>query len=201
MTLKDRIFRKRRPKAEFKALAYPHMTLLYNVALKYCGNVFDAEDIVQETYMMGYDKFHQLRDKSKVKPWLLRILRNNFLKSYHKNQGMKKLPRTDYIDFITSAGESERADAMLETLSDRKAVRKAMDQLPEKYRTILLLYYMDDLLYKEIAAALNIPMGTVMSRLTRAREALKTIILKQANVLKNNILTLDLSRKKRRVSQ
>jgi RNA polymerase sigma-70 factor, ECF subfamily len=66
-------------KKQFKKLTYPHMKLLYNVAFKYTGNVFDAEDIVQETFMMAYHKFSQLKDPSKCKSWLLRILRNNFL--------------------------------------------------------------------------------------------------------------------------
>ncbi|MFH2090764.1 MAG: sigma-70 family RNA polymerase sigma factor [Pseudomonadota bacterium] len=165
---------------EFKKQAYPHMKLLYNVALRYCGNGFDAEDIVQETYMMAFDKFHQLREKSKCKPWLLRILRNNFLKNYYRNKSRKRLSETDYLDFAKASIARETAEQVLEKVSDEKAVQKAVDQLAEKYRSVLLLYYVDEMLYKDIATALQIPIGTVMSRLTRAREGLKTILLKQA---------------------
>ena len=69
------IFKKKVDREEFKKLTYPHMKLLHNMALKYCGNSHDAQDIVQETFLMAFDKFHQLRDKSKCKPWLLRILK------------------------------------------------------------------------------------------------------------------------------
>lgn len=172
---------------EFKKLAYPHMALLYNVALKYCGNEFDAEDIVQETYLMAFDKFHQLRDKSKCKPWLLTILRNNFLKTYHKNKGQQKLSQPDYVYHLKSSLEAESPDDILAEASSRTVIQKAVNQLPEKYKTILILYYMQQLRYKEIAKALDIPMGTVMSRLTRARHALKSILLRQNILEKNNI--------------
>jgi RNA polymerase sigma-70 factor (ECF subfamily) len=94
------IFKKTTARKEFKKCTYPHMKLLYNVALKYCGNVFDAEDIVQETYLMAFHKFHQLREKSKCKPWLLKILRNNFLKNYHKQKNQKRLSEAEYVDFF-----------------------------------------------------------------------------------------------------
>lgn len=164
---------------EFKELTYPHMRLLYNVALKYCGNVFDAEDIVQETYLMAFHKFHQLRDKSKCKPWLLTILRNNFLKTYHKEKGQRKLTSADYIEHLKINATPENAVNILEKASDREMIQAALDHLPEKYKTILILYYMKQMRYKEIAADLDIPIGTVMSRLTRARQGLKSILLRQ----------------------
>lgn len=170
------------------------MKLLYNVAYKYCGNVFDAEDIVQETYLMAFHKFHQLKEKSKCKPWLLRILRNNFLKSYQKQKNRQRLTESDYIDFLKSSIETDTADTMLEKASSQIVVQKAIDQLPEKYKTVLLLYYMDEMLYKDIARVLEIPIGTVMSRLTRAKEGLKVLLLKQMQS-KNNILTINFNPK------
>lgn len=184
------IFKKNASRKEFKQLTYPHMRLLFNVALKYCGNVFDAEDIVQETYLMAFNKFHQLREKSKCKPWLLRILRNNFLKSYHKKKNRQKLSETDYIEFLKASQSEDTAENILANVSSRQAIQKAIDQLPEKYKEALLLYYMDEMLYKDIATVLDIPIGTVMSRLTRAREGLKVLILKQMNS-NNNILNIN----------
>jgi len=175
---------------EFKSLTYPHMRLLYNVALKYCGNVFDAEDIVQETYLMAFHKFHQLREKSKCKPWLLTILRNNFLKSYQKQKNQNRLSESEYVEFLKSTMSDQTAEQILEKVSNQEAVQKAIEQLPEKYKGVLILYYMNELLYKEIADVLEIPIGTVMSRLARAREALKTILLKRALHPKNNILNI-----------
>ena len=185
------IFKKTAAQNEFKTHTYPHMKLLYNVALKYCGNVFDAEDIVQETYLMAFNKFHQLREKSKCKPWLLTILRNNFLRSYHKQKSRNRLSKTEYIDFFKSNITQENADQILVKVSTRDAVQRALHQLPDKYKAVLILYYTDELLYKEIATALEIPIGTVMSRLARAREGLKTILLKQALNPESNILNIN----------
>ena len=175
------------------------MKLLYNMALKYCGNSYDAEDIVQETYLMAFNKFHQLRDKSKCKPWLLRILRNNFLKSYQKNKTQQKLTETDYVDFLKESLSSGAAESLLVKASESAVVKEAIDQLPAKYKEVLVLYYMEDLLYKEIAQTLDIPIGTVMSRLTRAREGLKTILLKKIkdNDYGSNILNINFNQKAR----
>lgn len=164
---------------EFKALTYPHMRLLYNVALKYCGNSFDAEDIVQETYLMAYNKFHQLREKDKCKPWLLRILRNNFLKSYHKKKSIQKLSETDYVDFVKTEMTQDSAQDILERSYTNAWLQKAIDKLPLKYKEVLMLYHAEEMRYKDIAQTLQIPIGTVMSRLTRARQGLKTLLLKQ----------------------
>ena len=166
-----------RVRDEFKALTYPHMNLLYSMAMRYCGNTFDAEDIVQETYLTAFDKFHQLREKDKCKPWLLKILRNNFLKTCQKNKLWQKLPETDYTDHLKTWMVQTDAESSLVRASDEVTVQQAIDRLPVKYREILALYYMDDLLYKDIADVLDIPIGTVMSRLTRAREGLKTLLM------------------------
>lgn len=188
------IFKKNIARKEFKRLTYPHMKLLYNVALRYCSNAFDAEDIVQETYLMAFDKFHQLREKSKCKPWLLRILRNNFLKNYQKTKTRQKLSETDYIEFLKDSQRVENAEQQLSAAASQQMVQSAIDQLPEKYKETLLLYYMDEMLYKDIAMVLDIPIGTVMSRLTRARESLKVILLKQMDS-KNNILNVNFKKK------
>lgn len=190
------IFKKDAAREEFKKLTYPHMKLLFNMALKYCGNSHDAQDVVQETYLMAFNKFHQLRDKNKCKPWLLRILRNNFLKSYQKKKIQQKIAETDYVEFLKDTLSSSSAESLLVKASGRKMIQDAMNRLPVKYKEVLLLYYMEDMLYKEIAQTLDIPIGTVMSRLTRAREGLKTLLLKIMNTDKdNNILNIDFKTK------
>ncbi len=185
------IFKEKTSRDEFKKLTYPHMKLVYNVALRYCGNVFDAEDIVQETYLMAFKNFHQLREKSKCKPWLLKILRNNFLKSYHKQKSMQKLNETDYIEFLETGMSGNEADTLLFSAAGQQTVLLALDQLPEKYKEVLTLYYLEEMLYKDIAESLDIPIGTVMSRLTRARETLKMRLLKQKNLKKKTIMALN----------
>lgn len=180
-------FKEKKSGDEFKHLTYPHMKLMYNVALRYCGNAFDAEDIVQETYLMAFKNFHQLREKSKCKPWLLKILRNNFLKSYHKHKSMQKLNETDYIEFLETGMSNDEADILLFSAADRQTVQLSLDQLPVKYKEVLTLYYLEEMLYKDIADSLDIPIGTVMSRLTRAREGLKMTLLKQMKPKNKNM--------------
>ncbi|HSL62112.1 MAG TPA: sigma-70 family RNA polymerase sigma factor [Desulfotignum sp.] len=174
MTEKETASRQR-----FKKLTYPHMQLLYNVALKYTGNPFDAQDILQETYLMAFDKFSQLKDPAKIKPWMLRILRNNFLKTCQKESARQQLQKIDYIDYLKSCVDRKDADDLLALDAETRLVNQAIDALPVKYKEILTLYYMEDLRYKDIAKTLDIPMGTVMSRMNRAKEGLKIKLLKQ----------------------
>lgn len=185
------IFKKKVSEKIFKELTYPHMKLLYNVALKYTGNVFDAEDIVQETYLMAFNKFHQLKEKDRCKPWMLRILRNNFLKNCQKNKARQRLAETDYIEFLKQHIRQKDAEELLVDDSSTQVMKTAIKKLPVKYREVLMLYYMDDMLYKDIAKTLDIPIGTVMSRLTRAREGLKTSLLKQIKASRENILDIN----------
>jgi RNA polymerase sigma-70 factor (ECF subfamily) len=155
------------------------MSLLYNVALKYTGNVFDAHDLVQETYLMAFKNFYQLRDPDRIKSWLLKILRNNFLKTCRTDTEAQEQRKIDYIAYLKSCVETIDTDDRLALDADNRLVNQAVDSLPVKYKEILTLYYMEDMPYKEIASALDIPMGTVMSRLNRAKERLKTILLRQ----------------------
>jgi len=185
------IFKKRRSAQKFKKLTYPHMKLLYNVALKYSGNKFDAEDIVQETYLMAFNKFHQLKEPSKCKPWLLRILRNNFLKNCQKSNSRQRLEQGEYIEFLKQHIKQKDAEELLVKESVIRELKLSIDKLPLKYREVLMLYYMDDMLYKEIAETLDIPMGTVMSRLTRARAGLKTGLLKKIQASGDNLLDIN----------
>jgi RNA polymerase sigma-70 factor, ECF subfamily len=174
MTKKENASRQR-----FKKLTYPHMRLLYNVALKYTGNVFDAQDIVQETYLMAFDKFSQLKDPDRIKPWMLRILRNIFLKTCQKETTRQQLQKTDYIDYLKSCVDKKDADDLLSLAADTRLVNQAIASLPVKYKEVLTLYFLEDLRYKDIAKTLDIPIGTVMSRLNRAKEGLKIKLLKQ----------------------
>jgi RNA polymerase sigma-70 factor, ECF subfamily len=180
--------------AVFKQLTYPHMKLVYNVALKYTGNVFDAQDIVQETYLMAFNKFHQLKEHARCKPWLLRILRNNFLKYCQKNKTQQRLSETDYIEFLKNHMQQKNAEELVVDKSGKNILKAAIDRLPLRYKEVLTLYYMDDMLYRDIADILDIPLGTVMSRLTRAREGLKKSLLKQTGHTETNILNVNFRR-------
>jgi len=173
-------FKNKTDKILFKEITYPHMKFLYNVAKKYTKNRFDAEDILQETYATAFEKFHQLRDKNKCKAWLFKILRNKFLRniSAKKNMNLKELPDFEsYINLLESQIKAKSPEQQLTTATDSSILKKILDTLPEKHHSILLMFYMDEMPYKEIASCLDIPIGTVMSRLTRARAFLKKELL------------------------
>ncbi|HEB49927.1 MAG TPA: sigma-70 family RNA polymerase sigma factor [Desulfobulbus sp.] len=171
-------FRKKNKKQLFRDLAFVHVPFLYNMALKYSGNRYDAEDMVQETMLIAFEKFHQLRDQAKCRSWLFSILRNTFFKE-KKRAARAPLPfdNDHYLSLLdTMAGEGEISH-LLEERELATQVRRAMDDLPEQYRTVLLLYYMEEMRYRDIAELLEAPIGTVMSRLNRGRTYLKRVML------------------------
>ncbi|NNK95430.1 MAG: sigma-70 family RNA polymerase sigma factor [Desulfobacterales bacterium] len=163
----------------FKQLAFPHLEFLYNIALKYTGRPYDAEDIVQETLYTAFRKFHQLRDDNKCRQWLFSILRTTFLR---ERQLFKKRPFLDdgsgYLKHITNES-ADSLSAAIEKKINKNMVQAALDELPEKHKSPLVLFYMEDMTYQEIADLLEIPIGTVMSRLARAKKSIKRVLLKK----------------------
>lgn len=166
-------------KLHFKDLAYPHLEFLYNLALRYTGKVYDAEDLVQETMHTAYKQFHQLRDPSKCRAWLFRILRNHFLRE------QRQLFRRPYLDdgggYLKHVIDQSAAslEKKYEDKTTGAVVQQVLDTLPEKFKTPLILYYMEEMTYQEIAAYLDIPIGTVMSRLARAKKHMKKAFLQK----------------------
>jgi len=168
-------------KKHFKELTYPHLQFLYNVALKYSGKPYDAEDLVQETMYTAYRKFSQLRDEKKCRSWLFMILRSHFLK---EKRQMVKRPYLDdgsgYLKNITD-GSAKTLPEKYEEKVNRKEVHQALDVLPEKFKSPLILYYMEEMTYQEISEYLDIPIGTVMSRLARGKKYMKNELMNRAN--------------------
>lgn len=168
-----------RTRNTFQQQTSPHVEFLYNMALRYTGNSYDAEDLVQETMFAAYKNFSSLRDESKCKSWLLTILRRLFYKEYEKqNNRPVLLDDAAYIKLLDKySGTID--DLAFESLDTVAEVQKILDELPEKHKTPLLLFYMEDMSYKEIAGTLNLPIGTVMSRLSRAKHCFKKAMLAQ----------------------
>ncbi len=190
-------FRKKNKKKRFADLAFAHVPFLYNMALKYSGNRYDAEDMVQETMLIAFEKFHQLRDHSKCRGWLFSILRNTFFKE-KKRAARAPLPfdNDHYLAMLDAmAGEGEISH-LLEKKELAAQVRRALDELPPQYRTVLLLYYMEEMRYREIADLLDAPIGTVMSRLNRGRAYLKRIMLEVLNREKGDDKIVHLAEKR-----
>jgi RNA polymerase sigma-70 factor (ECF subfamily) len=165
-------------KKKFKELTYPHLEFLYNVALKYSGNGYDAEDLVQETMYSAYTRFAQLRDDKSCRAWLFTILRNHFLKERRQFLRRPYLDDgTSYLNYFTDEKSSGFVDRIVEKDANKK-LHKVLAEIPEKFQSPLILYYMDEMTYKEISEYLDIPIGTVMSRLARGKQHLKKGLLR-----------------------
>ena len=177
------IGRKEHQREIFWKLAQNQTRFLYNVAFKYAGNHYDAEDLVQETLYTAYSKFHQLRDNRKLKSWMFTILRNHFLKGQRKKAPIHEDEFEDGIDYLTqleSISLQQDAASVYERKVEAETIQSILDKLPEKYKADLIVYYMEDSTYQEIAEMLEVPIGTVMSRLSRAKQMMKKALLKSA---------------------
>ncbi len=169
-----------RSRKNFQELTSPHVQFLYNMALRYTGNSYDAEDLVQETMYAALKGFSTLREKQKCKAWLLAILRRLFYKEEDKKcKRPLLLDDATYVHLLDRyAGAGHKPE--LNKRESAIEVQQTLEGLPEKYKTPLLLFFMEDMSYKEIAETLALPIGTVMSRLSRAKHYFKKAMLIQA---------------------
>jgi RNA polymerase sigma-70 factor (ECF subfamily) len=163
----------------FEEEALPLLPGLYRAALRLTRNPADAEDLVQEAYLRAYRGFHQFEPGTNLKAWLYRILTNSFINTYRKKQREPQtVPDEDIEDWYLynrlarEAPDSSAEAVVLESMPDED-VRAALEGLPEQYRAAVLLADVEGFSYKEIAEILEIPIGTVMSRLHRGRKALE----------------------------
>jgi RNA polymerase sigma-70 factor (ECF subfamily) len=155
----------------FEALMLPHLDAAHNLAKWLLRNEEDACDVVQEAYLRAFKSFSGFRG-SNGRAWLLTIVRNTSYTLLKKNRGAD-LTTTFDEEIHASGDESLSPATILEHSEDAELIRQAMDELPVEFREILTLRHQEDLSYKEIADIAQIPAGTVMSRLARARAKLK----------------------------
>ena len=137
---------------------------LYRYALRLSGSASEAEDLVQEAFLTAQAKGNQIRDLSEARAWLYTVLRNVYLAQL-RSPGRQRARPLDQAPEPWSEGDPR--DLNLDF--DGEALQRALQQLSEEYRTPLVLYYFGHLSYREIAAQLQVPLGTVMSRLARAK--------------------------------
>jgi RNA polymerase sigma-70 factor (ECF subfamily) len=166
----------------FEDLALPLLPSLYNVAFWLSRNPVDAEDLVQETFLKALRGFATFEAGSNFKAWIFRILRNTYLTSRTGLAAMRTVALEDELrDRSESAGslypegaiDRETPEINLLRLSDRAALHAAMEKLPPALLEVILLCDVEEMKYREIATVLEIPIGTVMSRIARARGALR----------------------------
>lgn len=167
---------------KFKELTYPHLDFLYNMAMKYTAKSYDAEDLVQETMFTAYRKFHQLRDRNKCRAWLFSILRSHFLRE--RRQFARRPLLDDGSGYLRHVRDDSVEDfaAVIDQKLDKVKVVKALEKIPEKFSSVVVLYYMEGMTYQEISEFLDIPIGTVMSRLARGKKQLKKTLMKSTYV-------------------
>jgi RNA polymerase sigma-70 factor (ECF subfamily) len=168
--------------ANFADEAMEHMGSLYTAALRMTRNPSDAEDLVQETYLKAYRGFGGFQEGTNLKAWLYKILTNTFINNY---RAKKRRPEESDVEDVEElylyrrlgGGQAEIAgrsaeDELLDHLTESE-IKDALEALPEQFRIAVLLGDVEGFSYKEIADILDIPIGTVMSRLHRGRKALQ----------------------------
>lgn len=159
----------------FEELALPLFEQLYNFAHWLTQDRTEAEDLVQETYTKAIRGFSSFRLGTNFRAWIFRILRNTFLTS---RTGLKANMNEELdVDSITS--NHPTPEMILIQQSERARVQQALTDLPVPFREVLLLCEVEEMSYDEIAQVLAIPIGTVMSRLYRARKALRALLLQK----------------------
>ena len=167
--------------ASFADAAMPLMDQLFSAAMRMTRNAADAEDLVQETYMKAYRGYERFEEGTNLKAWMYRILTNSYINRYRAKQ--RRPDESDIADvedmylYRRLSGENSEIgasaeDAFLESVTD-DAVKAAVEAIPENFRMAVLLADVEGFAYKEIAQILDVPIGTVMSRIHRGRKALE----------------------------
>ena len=171
------------PLAGFEELAMPLFDALYNFARWLAHDSNDAEDLVQETYLKALRSFTSFQPGTNFRAWIFQILRNNFLSSRTKLERRMTVAMDSEEDGPELAVDTKTPEAILVNRSSSQLVQRAIDDLPVHYRETLLLCEVEEMSYQEIAEILSIPMGTVMSRLARARKAVRESLLSAPSAL------------------
>lgn len=142
-----------------------HYAFVYRYAYRLSGSAGDAEDLTQQTFLHAQRKIGQLRDPKLARRWLYAIVRNNYLKSRGNAAGHGTIS----LERLGEPAVEPPEDIMV----DEEELQQALGELPEEFRTPLILYYFEEFTYREIAEQLEVPIGTVMSRLARGKEHLR----------------------------
>lgn len=171
----------------FETLVLEYEKNVYNIALRMTGNSEDAADMTQEAFIKAYNSLQSFRGDSKFSVWLYRIVSNvclDFLRSKNRRPTVSLSVEDDDGEDaqLDVADESQSPELLLDRKLTRDSVRRGLDSLPPDYRQILLLREIQGLSYDEIAQALSLEVGTVKSRIFRARKRLCTFLIDDGNL-------------------
>lgn len=158
-----------RAKMDIAQLVAEHHRGVFGYAFRLTGSVHDAEDLCQQVFLTAQRKLGQLRNADSVRSWLFAILRGCFWKSCRKRRPVLAGSLDLNMDSIP---DQLAPDAEI----DREQLQQVLSQLPDRYRLVLAMFYFEDLSYREIAEQLDLPIGTVMSRLARAKSQLRGML-------------------------
>jgi RNA polymerase sigma-70 factor (ECF subfamily) len=172
---------------EFEREALKHLDALYGAALRLTRSPSDAEDLVQDAFVKAYRFYDRFEPGTNMKAWLFRILTNTFINKYRRTTRERKVLEGREAEPV---GDGVMSRAAMRTLTDpiseahrrliTAEIQEALDSLPEDYRMMIVLADVEELSYKEIATIVGCPIGTVMSRLHRARKKMQRRLLDQA---------------------
>ncbi len=167
----------------FEQTALPHLDRLYGMALKLTRNQAEAEDLVQDALVRAYRFWHTFKPGTSVRAWLFTILRNTFITKYHR-KNRRRAMANDLSQEVaardpgvaTVSAVVPPPDAVVDHRGTRAKIDEALAKLPEDYRMAVTLADIEGLTYKEIAAVMECPIGTVMSRIYRGRKQLHKLL-------------------------
>jgi len=170
---------------EFGAIALGALSALYNAAVRLTGNEHDAEDLVQETYLHAFEHADQLKSLAACKVWLFRIMRNRFISLHRAARARPELVVIEgELEKLPSADEAAlRLERAAIARMSRPAIEKALARLPQEMRTAVTMCDIEGFSYQEIAKIIGCPVGTVRSRIARAREQLVRALAVEAGAI------------------
>lgn len=149
------------------ALVADHHRAVYVYAYRLTGRVQDAEDLTQQTFLVAQKKLDQLRESARARAWLLAICRSQYCRLCRKKRPFLADDAEIELDSVASCSDDDGG-------LDSEKLQMVLDQMSPPFRTVILMYYMEQLSYREIADRLGVPIGTVMSRLARAKTRLRS---------------------------
>jgi RNA polymerase sigma-70 factor (ECF subfamily) len=153
---------------DFENIAMPHMNDLYRTARRSLGNSAEAEDVVQETYLEAWKSFHRFEPGTNIRAWMFKIMFHVI--QHHRRKSFRLVTLKEEEEFVF---EQLTYEAPVPPELRDEDVLAALDGVPEQFRAVILLADVQEFSYKEVAEALGIPIGTVMSRLNRGRKLLR----------------------------